>query len=124
LYEDKIELVPFSALDALLVDAAAPLADPVVPIGGLSAADEGERVTVEARIIAIEPFSKGMKALLDDGGAQMTLLLWQNVYDVVPDRERLAVGARVRVAGEVQQYGGELEIVPGMGVDVALAPGD
>jgi DNA/RNA endonuclease YhcR with UshA esterase domain len=123
-YKDEIEIVPQAALDIDLVQAPEPLAGPVVPIGELSAARVGERVIVEAGIVAVEPFSEGVKALLDDGSAQITLLLWQNVYDVVPDRERLIAGAIVRVAGELQEYRGELEIVPGMGTDVFLLARD
>ena len=120
-YKGEIEVVPQSPLDAVLIDVADPLAGPIVPIGALSVARVGEWVTIEAAIVAVEPFSAGIKALLDDGSARITLLLWQNVYDVVPDRERLIAGAVVRVAGKVQEYRGELEIVPGMGADVVLA---
>jgi DNA/RNA endonuclease YhcR with UshA esterase domain len=82
-------------------------------------------VTVEGEIVALTAFSgrtgvRGIKVLLDDGSGQITLLLWQNVYDAVPDRERLAVGATVRVTGEVDVYQGELQVVPRAGRDVVV----
>jgi DNA/RNA endonuclease YhcR with UshA esterase domain len=49
---------------------------------------------------------------LDDGTGEIVLLLWQNVYDAIPDAERLDAGVRVEVTGQVEEYRGELEIVP------------
>jgi DNA/RNA endonuclease YhcR with UshA esterase domain len=123
-YKDEIEIVPWTASDVFVVDAAAPLSGQTAPLAELNAARVGERVTVEAGIVKVESFSKGIKVLLDDGSGRITLLLWQNVHDVVPDREGLIAGATVRVAGEVQEYEGELEIVPGIGTDVVLVTRD
>jgi DNA/RNA endonuclease YhcR with UshA esterase domain len=119
-YKDEIELVPRAAADVVSLDVAAATSDTIRPIGELSAARVKEWVTVEAQVAAIEPFSEGVKLRIDDGSAQMTLLLWQNVYEAVPNRAQLAVGATVRALGKVQEYRGELEIVPGLGMDVIV----
>jgi hypothetical protein len=58
--------------------------------------------------------------LLDDGSGRVTLLLWQNIYDQIPQRDSLSVGALVRATGKVDEYRGELEIVPGLGNDVVV----
>ena len=122
-YKEEIEIVPLDVQEIVVVDVAALLPGPAMPIRELNA-QMAERVTIEAGIVSIEPFSEGIKALLDDGSAQITLLLWQDVLDAIPDREHLRVGAVVRVAGNVQEYRGELEIVPGMGTDVAWVKRD
>jgi len=73
----------------------------------------------------VEPFSAGVKYTLDDGSEQITLLLWQSVYDQLVDPHALAVGATVHVQGEMAEYRGELEIVPELPTDVnvlAAAP--
>jgi DNA/RNA endonuclease YhcR with UshA esterase domain len=119
-YKNETEIVPSDVQEIVIIDAAALLPGPIVPIGELSAARLGEQATVEAEIVEIEPFSQGIKFLLDDGSAQITLLLWQNVLDAVSMREQMVVGAAIRAMGQVQEYRGELELVPGMGTDVAL----
>jgi DNA/RNA endonuclease YhcR with UshA esterase domain len=121
-YEGEIEVVPQAARDVAIVHAAAVPSERDAPIGDLNAGRAGERVTVEARIVAVEPFSSGVKVLLDDGSGQIALLLWQSVYDAVPGRGQLAIGAVVRVTGVVQEYRGALELVPGMGTDVVVIP--
>jgi DNA/RNA endonuclease YhcR with UshA esterase domain len=121
-YEGEIEVIPQAARDVAIVHAAVVPLEPDALIGDLYAGRVGERATVEALIVAIEPFSSGVKALLDDGSAQVTLLLWQSVYDAVPGRGQLAIGAVVRVTGMVQEYRGALELVPGMGTDVVVIP--
>ena len=66
----------------------------------------------------VRPFSKGVKCILDDESGRVTLLLWQEVYDLVPDGELLAVGAMVRVTGAVGDFQGERQIVPDVGGDI------
>ena len=68
----------------------------------------------------MEPFSKGIMYLLDDGSAKITLLLWQSVLGTMADKEKLMTGVVVQVSGRVQEYKGKLEIVPGMGADVVV----
>jgi hypothetical protein len=77
---------------------------------------------IEGTIVEVEPFSKGTKYTLDDGSGRVTLLLWQNVYESIPGREGLVLGAGVRARGVVSEYGGELEIVPQLGVEVVIGP--
>jgi DNA/RNA endonuclease YhcR with UshA esterase domain len=118
-YNEQIEIVP-PAADSLEVLAAAVVCADVVPIGGLSASQVDQRVTVRGQIVEARAFSKGMQYVLDDGSGRITLLLWQNVYDVVPCAEELTQGVVVCTAGVVGEYRGTLEIVPAVGGDVAI----
>jgi DNA/RNA endonuclease YhcR with UshA esterase domain len=47
-------------------------------------------------------------------------LVWQNVMEEIEGRHDLFPGSRLRVAGEIDEYQGELEIVPRRGADVEV----
>jgi DNA/RNA endonuclease YhcR with UshA esterase domain len=119
-YEGELEVVPQSVDAVVIVQRALPVTASDVQIGALSVADGDRRVTVEGEIVSADPFSAGIKVVLDDGSGRVTLLLWQNIVQALPDREALAVGARVRASGWVQEYRGELEITPGLASDVTV----
>jgi DNA/RNA endonuclease YhcR with UshA esterase domain len=117
-YNGEIEILPQAVGDVQIVVAATPPPVLVTRIGDLGAGDKGRQVTVEGTIIEGETFSRGIKCTLDDGSGRITLLLWQNIYDAVPGRERLVPGAMVRVLGQIDVYNEELEIIPTIGSDV------
>jgi DNA/RNA endonuclease YhcR with UshA esterase domain len=77
----------------------------LTPIGDITAARAGEELTVEAQVVGAESFSAGFKFTLDDGTGEINL------------------GARVRATGEVGEYEGEMQIVPGFGGDVKAIEG-
>lgn len=99
---------------------APPRAIASVSLGQLAPADKGRLVAVRGRIVAVIPFSKGMKYRLDDGAGRVILLLWQEVLEQVPDRDKLVKGAQVSVVGAVDVYGGDIEVVPRWGRDVKV----
>jgi DNA/RNA endonuclease YhcR with UshA esterase domain len=74
----------------------------------------GRWVTLRGTLENLEPFSAGVKALLSDDSGVIVLLLWQEVYDVLPVADKLGPGARVEVTGKIDWYRGDLEIVPEM----------
>lgn len=119
-YKDELEVVPQAAGDVTVTAAAAPQEVTITRMADLSAANVGQTVTVQGQIVEVTPFSSGMKYLLDDGSARVTLLLWQNVYDLVAVKDQLIVGATVQATGKVDEYKGEIEIVPALGSDVAI----
>jgi DNA/RNA endonuclease YhcR with UshA esterase domain len=92
----------------------------------LSASDIGDLVLLEAAVTEIEPFSAGVKAVLDDGSGSVVLLLWQDLYESLDQRASLVEGAIVRVQGKVNGYRGRLEIVPEVPSDVSVSavPGE
>ena len=59
-----------------------------------------------------ETFSQGVKFPLKDTTGTIILLLWQNVHDAIPDASLLVAGARVEVVGRIDEYRGDLEIIP------------
>jgi DNA/RNA endonuclease YhcR with UshA esterase domain len=119
-YEGDLEIVPQSPDAIVIVQRSLPASSRDVQIGNLSEADLGRRVTVEATVVNVEPFSAGVKCLLEDGSGRIILLLWQNVMDALPDKGALTVGGYVRASGWVDEYRGELEIIPGLVYDVVV----
>jgi DNA/RNA endonuclease YhcR with UshA esterase domain len=119
-YKGELEVVPQDLDGIVIVERAALVAGPDIEIGGLSIADQDRRVTVEGMIVAVEPFSAGVKCVLEEAGERVVLLLWQNVFEAIPEKGMLATGAWVRATGWVDEYRGELEIVPGLAYDVVV----
>jgi DNA/RNA endonuclease YhcR with UshA esterase domain len=93
-----------------------------VSLGQLTPADKGKLVAARGNIVAVISFSAGMKYRLDDGTGTVILLLWSEVLDKVPDREKLVNGTQVSVTGEVDVYGGDIEVIPRWGSDVKVTP--
>jgi DNA/RNA endonuclease YhcR with UshA esterase domain len=114
-YQGELELIPLDAtkIQVLSPGAAAQPDEPEdVSIGDVIPADVGRTLTLSGTLGEMETFSKGVKFPLDDGTGTIVLLLWQEVYDGIPDAGLLVAGARVEVVGRIDEYQGELEIVP------------
>ena len=113
LYKDTPQLVPATVADIVL--SAAPPGAAVVPVASLSEVTPdaaGSWMALRGRVALMEGFNGGMKATLDDGTAQIMLVLWDDVYTALPDPLALDVGAEVEVRGEIGVYEDELQIVP------------
>lgn len=119
LYGDMLQLVPASVTDIVVLGEGVRVVAEK-SIGELSAEDVGQLVVVQGSVIEMAPFSAGVKFTLDDGSDTIVLLLWQDVYDALPDPAALGVGAEVRAQGEVSEYEGELEVIPGLVEDVQI----
>jgi DNA/RNA endonuclease YhcR with UshA esterase domain len=112
-YRGELELVPGLPTDVgVLAAPATPRTTRTTSIGALTADDVGRRVTLQGTLGRPEPFSAGVKAPLSDGSGAIVLLLWEGVYDALPVAEKLEPGAKVEVTGEIDEYRGDLEIVP------------
>jgi DNA/RNA endonuclease YhcR with UshA esterase domain len=118
-YQGELELVPELPADVVVMAAA----EPVVSerkLGELTTGDLGQTVRVEGVLKSLRPFSAGVKGVLDDSTGAVTLLLWQDVYDALPDPASLVSGAVLRVEGEVAEYRDELEVVPRAAAGVSV----
>lgn len=115
-YQGALEIVPDAAGDVVVL-VAAPAAE-VARVGDLGPHDAGRLVRLEGVLGPAEAFSKGVRFPLDDGTGEITLLLWSNVAGQAP--AGLGPGVRVRVTGQVQEYKGNLEIVPRWAHDVEI----
>jgi DNA/RNA endonuclease YhcR with UshA esterase domain len=118
-YQGDLEIVPQIPSDVrVLATGERIVADR--QLGELGADDLGRLVGVEAVLRSLRTFSAGLKGVLDDGTGVMTLLLWQDVYDELPEASAVVPGAVLHVEGEVTEYGGELELVPQVPADIEV----
>ncbi len=110
LYRGTPQLVPATVKDIAALPLPTPAVVSAIPqptatatplplLSTLSAADEGAWVTVRGRVVALTGLKGGVKATLDDGTAQLTLLLWSDLYAELPERAALDLGAEVEAAG-------------------------
>ena len=79
-------------------------------VSDLRVQDAGRVVRLRGVLGAPEGFSAGVKVPLDDGSGSITVLLWTNIFTALdpPPSE----GQAIEVIGVVQEYRGELEILP------------
>jgi DNA/RNA endonuclease YhcR with UshA esterase domain len=119
LYRDTVQVSIGRPGDLVVLDDELLIA-PLRDIGSLSAADVGRLAAVEGRIADVNPFSAGVKWTLADDSGAVTLLLWQDFYDSLPDSSLPGPGAAVRAQGLVAEYRGELEIVPELAADIVV----
>jgi DNA/RNA endonuclease YhcR with UshA esterase domain len=132
LYRDMPQITITSSqniqrLDSLPAPIATRPAQPTLPpqnvsVGQITLAYVGATVTVEGAIQNSEDFSKGKRLTLADDTGSITLLLWQDVLDTIPNADQLVPGTRVRVIGKIDEYKGALEIVPQRGSDIVVNP--
>jgi DNA/RNA endonuclease YhcR with UshA esterase domain len=93
-----------------------------VSLGQLTPADKGKLVSVRGKIVEVIKFSSGMKYRLDDGTGRVILLLWQEVFDKVPNHDKLVNGSQVSATGDVDVYRGDIEVIPRSGTGVKVSP--
>jgi DNA/RNA endonuclease YhcR with UshA esterase domain len=103
-------------------DTPTPIVE-LTPIEAITADRVGEVVTVEGTVVSAASLSAGFKFTLDDGTAQIVLLVWHEIYDDCWDALEINLGAKVRATGEIGQYEGELQMQPNFGGDVKAIEG-
>jgi DNA/RNA endonuclease YhcR with UshA esterase domain len=122
-WSGELEIIPRSEGDIEVLASGQNYPLEQREIGRITPADEGRCFSVEGKIVAVQPFSKGTKLLLEDGTGQIAILLWQNIYDRVAERERIAPGIRLRATGPFGIWvegANEFQIVPRAARDVVL----
>lgn len=110
-YKGELELIPELAQDVQVLAAATSTPD-ITAIGSVTAADVGRRVVLRGTLGSPQPFSVGIKYPLSDESGTIILLLWDEVYRNLSARDQLILGTVVEVTGEIDQYRGDLEIIP------------
>lgn len=109
------------AASAISKVAAPNDADAVRPLEALDTTLTGQWLTVQGTVEDLRPMAQGMRVLVNDGTAQpLTVVLFDRVWEAAPYSTTLTVGDVVRVQGELQEYRGELEIVPELAGDLTI----
>jgi DNA/RNA endonuclease YhcR with UshA esterase domain len=109
-YGGELEVIPELPADVHVL-AAAPEPQ-IMPIGRLTTAEVGQTLTVAGTLSEPQTFSSGIKFALSDPTGTVILLLWQEVYEAIPDGDLLAPGTELEVTGRIDQYRGDIEIIP------------
>jgi DNA/RNA endonuclease YhcR with UshA esterase domain len=122
LYKAEPQIVPAVAGDVETAEGppATPAVSTVGSLSEISTADLGRRLRVAGHVVMLEGLSGGVKAILDDGSAQIVLLLWDDVHQALAAPRSLDVGAEVTATGKVQLYEEALEIIPDSAADVIV----
>lgn len=110
-FKQEAQIVPVRGTDVAIVKPAPPVAS--LAIGAISADNVGQTVAVQGVVIEAANFSAGFKLRLGDDTGQITVTLFENVFDALTKPEQVNVGATLSVTGEVNAFGGNLEITPG-----------
>jgi len=111
-YKGELRVVPGRGSDIKLLTPADDQTRPSTPLAQLASVGVGRSVWVTGVITSLELFSKGAKVHITDGTGTAIILLWQNVYDALPDKDSLTLDTRIGVFGEVNRYRDDWEIVP------------
>lgn len=93
---------------------------PLVKAADLAAGRVGGMARVEGEVAQVKPFSAGVKLTVDDGTGRVVVLVWNDIYSGLADREKIVEGAIVSAQGELSLYRGEMELVAESPADVAL----
>jgi hypothetical protein len=120
-----ILVAAFSPVGPPLAQAATPaamLADDrtVIPMAQIKPADKGKSVTVEGTVVGTQNFTSGFRLYVNDGTAQVQVIIWESDWDHIYSSYHLNVGAVVQVTGEVDVYRDQIELVPEWGSDVRV----
>lgn len=120
LYRDAPQLTPASVTEIVLAAAPAVPETPPRALNTLYATEAGAWVRVRGRIVALTGFKGGVKAVLDDGTAQLPIVFWQRFYDALAEPTAVDIGAEIEVQGKLGVYQGTLELTPEKPSDLIL----
>ncbi len=88
---------------------------------GAAADHLGQRITIVGQVVRVEETGSATRLFVADDSGEALVYIWNNIIERIPDNKRLReVGTRVRITGMVQEYRGELEIVPALPYDAKV----
>ena len=119
-YEGELQIQPGFGGDVKAVEGAPPLV-PQREIGSISSEEEGQRVTIEGEVVRVEGLRSAAKVFVGDETGEILVFIWGNVLDRVANNTGLGTpGSCVRIAGIVEVYRGNLEVVPTLPNDMVV----
>jgi DNA/RNA endonuclease YhcR with UshA esterase domain len=118
-YEDKFQLSVGRVNDVVPLQESIAIA-PMSRLGDISLDNVGDLVSAKGTVSSVDPFSAGVRLVLNDGSGEVAVVLWQDLYGALDERDHLVKGSEIEVQGEVAEYKGELEIVPEFPFDLAI----
>jgi DNA/RNA endonuclease YhcR with UshA esterase domain len=127
LFRGDLEIIPELASDLEVLARAAPAEAQAKSIGAITADDVRSLIVTQGTIENATTFSLGSRYEFSDPSGAIILLVWNDNIDPQKQQEILVVGATLSVTGEIDEFNGQLEIVPRSLGDIvviaAAAPG-
>ncbi len=111
-FRGELELVPELASDVEVMARAAPAAARAKPIGSITADDVKALIVTQGTIEKATSFSSGSRYEFSDPSGVIVLLVWNSDIDPRQQQEVLQTGSTLSVTGEIDEFNGQLEIVP------------
>jgi DNA/RNA endonuclease YhcR with UshA esterase domain len=133
-YKGRPQIKPKSPGDIQILGAApaapatVPVASAVAPtagvtsIGSITQASIGQRATLKGTITDIKVFrsGKGRTIKISDGTGSIDVLIWNSLYNQIPQRANLVQGTKIQVSGEIASYKERLQIKPKSPGDIQI----
>jgi DNA/RNA endonuclease YhcR with UshA esterase domain len=119
-FRNDLEIVPELPSDLEVMVRAAPVAAQPKPIGSITPDDVKSLIVTRGTIEKAASFSSGSRYDFSDPSGMIILLVWNSDVDPQQQQEVFKVGALLSVTGEIDEFNGQLEIVPRSLEDVAV----
>ena len=118
-YRGDLEIVPELPSDVEVLERVAPVAARPKPIGSITSADVKTLIVTQGTIEKATAFSSGTRYNFTDPSGSIVLLVWNDTID--PQQQAVfVVGTTLSVTGQIDEFNGQLEIVPRSLDDVAV----
>ncbi len=119
-FRAEVEVIPEIPADIEVVTRPSTRAMVAKPIGSITPDDVKAIVLTQGTIGGSHPFTQGTRYTLSDASGAIVLLIWNDVVDAGQQQTSLTSGALVSVTGQIDEFNGELEIVPRAREDVIV----
>ncbi len=118
-YEGELQIEPGNTSDINVTNPADPPSRQQ-EIG--AAADHlGQRITIVGQVVRTEETGSATRLFVADDSGEALVYIWNNIIERIPDNGPLReIGTRVRITATVQEYRGELELVPALPYDAKV----
>ncbi|KKK71645.1 hypothetical protein LCGC14_2911840, partial [marine sediment metagenome] len=85
---------------------------PTLKIAQIIRGKIGQLIKCEGKIINIRTFPKGRSLKISDGSGDIDIVIWDSVYEKIPNRGTLQIGREISVQGIIGEYRGKLQVQP------------
>jgi len=109
-YSKSYNIVPISSKDIIILSKR--LNIPYYKLNEITSDDIDRMITTKGEIIKIRKFSKGVSLTISDNNENIDVVLWNNVYNSIPNQDDIVEGTKVKITGKIGIYRGRLQIVP------------
>jgi DNA/RNA endonuclease YhcR with UshA esterase domain len=120
LFRGDLEIVPELASDVEVLVSSVPVEAQAKPIGAITAGDVKSLIVTQGTIEKATTFNLGSRYEFSDPSGAIVLLAWNSNIDPQKQQDVFTVGATLSVTGEIDEFNGQLEIVPRSLEDVVV----